>query len=158
MTTTIATITDFDFLVGSWKVANRRLTTLLAGSDEWDEFPATCTGRTFFDGAGSADEIHFPTRGFSGTSFRTYDRELDQWVIYWVNSRDGRMQPSVAGRFTNGVCECFGDDEHEGVPIRVRYRWSRITPLSARWEQAFSADGEQTWETNWVMDFTRTAL
>lgn len=27
--------------------------------------------------------------------------------------------------------------------------------LRARWEQAFSVDGEATWETNWIMEFTR---
>jgi hypothetical protein len=27
---------------------------------------------------------------------------------------------------------------------------------SPRWEQAFSPDGGTTWETNWVMDFTRS--
>ena len=57
---------DFDFLTGSWTVANRMLTTWLVGGDDWTEFPAT-----------------------------------------------------------------------------------------ARWEQAVSVDGEQTWETNWIMDLTR---
>jgi hypothetical protein len=27
----------------------------------------------------------------------------------------------------------------------------------ARWEQAFSEDGGRTWETNWIMDYTRIA-
>ena len=43
----------------------------------------------------------------------------------------------------------------EGRPIRVRFLWSRITDTSARWEQAFSLDGGGSWETNWIMDFTR---
>src|SRR5262249_13836319 len=30
-----------------------------------------------------------------------------------------------------------------------------ITPNSSRFEQAFSDDGGKTWETNWVMTFTR---
>jgi hypothetical protein len=37
----------------------------------------------------------------------------------------------------------------------VRYLWSRITDSTARWEQAFSLDEGNNWETNWYMDFTR---
>jgi hypothetical protein len=39
--------------------------------------------------------------------------------------------------------------------VKTRIVWSRITPVSARWEQAMSPDSGQTWETNWVSDFTR---
>jgi hypothetical protein len=34
--------------------------------------------------------------------------------------------------------------------------WTSAGPDAARWEQAFSADGGKTWETNWIMDFTRS--
>ena len=37
----------------------------------------------------------------------------------------------------------------------MRYVWLNIPPKSARMEQAFSADDGATWETNWIMDFTR---
>lgn len=50
----------------------------------------------------------------------------------------------------------FGDDVHEGRPVRVRFIW-RSADGTAQWEQAFSPDGGTTWETNWVMDFTRIA-
>jgi hypothetical protein len=45
----------------------------------------------------------------------------------------------------------------DGAPVLIRFRWHRITGDSARWEQAMSADGGQTWETNWYMDITRQA-
>jgi hypothetical protein len=35
--------------------------------------------------------------------------------------------------------------------------WSDIGPERARWEQAFSADGGRSWETNWRMRMTRLA-
>jgi len=35
----------------------------------------------------------------------------------------------------------------------VRNTFSDITPSSSRFEQAFSADGGKTWETNWIMTF-----
>ncbi|KKJ93971.1 hypothetical protein [Micromonospora sp. HK10] len=147
---------DFDFLVGSWAVANRRLTERHVGSDEWDEFPGTAVARSFFDGAGSFDEIHFPTRGFSGATVRIRDAETGLWSIYWMNSQRGVLeQPPMVGRFVDGVGTFFADDTDQGQPIRCRFIWSRITPTSCRWEQAFSTDGERTWETNWIMDNTR---
>jgi hypothetical protein len=30
-----------------------------------------------------------------------------------------------------------------------------VTTPEPRWQQAFSADGGESWETNWVMEFTR---
>ena len=39
--------------------------------------------------------------------------------------------------------------------IVVRYTWSGITTPTPRWEQAFSEDGGETWETNFVSEFTR---
>jgi hypothetical protein len=33
--------------------------------------------------------------------------------------------------------------------------WSDITPVSCRFEQAFSDDGGKTWEVNWVNTYRR---
>ena len=41
-------------------------------------------------------------------------------------------------------------------PFCVRYPWSDITSAAARWAQAFSTDDGRTWETNWIMQLTRT--
>ena len=147
---------DFDFLVGRWDVVNRRLVRRHVGGDDWDEFPGTSVAHRFFDGAGSFDEMTCPTRGFSGSSLRILDPATGDWSIYWMNSRRGVLEvPPMVGRFADGVGTFLADDTDEGRPIRCRFVWSGITPTSCRWEQAFSTDGERSWETNWVMEFTR---
>jgi hypothetical protein len=50
----------------------------------------------------------------------------------------------------------FGADEHDGRPVRVRFRWSQASANTAHWQQAFSIDDGATWETNWHMWFRRT--
>ncbi|WP_424529333.1 hypothetical protein ACOZ38_07220 [Sphaerisporangium viridialbum] len=146
---------DFDFFVGTWNVANRRLKERLKGCTEWDEFPGVSTSKSIFGGTGNMDEIDFPTMGFSGLTLRLYDPEREEWSLYWTSSRSSVIEPPVIGRFDGGVGEFYADDTHEGIPIRVRYLWSGITATTCRWEQAFSTDGGRTWETNWIMESTR---
>ena len=127
---------DFDFFMGRWEEHNRRLVERLAGSDEWDEFESKVAARM---------------------SFRFYDPETDVWSIYWADSRrPGLLDPPVIGSFSGDTGIFEGADTFEGRPIRVRFTWSRVTSPTPRWEQAFSDDGGETWETNWVMDFART--
>jgi len=146
---------DFDFFVGEWHIVNRRLVRRGVGSREWDEFPATATGRRLLDGRGHMDEMAVPAKGFSGITLRLYDPAQRQWSLYWVNSLTGMLFPPVVGRFSGGRGVFYGNDEDNGKPVRVRFTWSDITADSAHWEQAFSTDGGKTWETNWTMDFTR---
>lgn len=140
---------DFDFFVGSWDVRHQRLRVPLTGSpDDWYSFTGTCAARTYLDGAVSFDEVAIPEHGWSGASLRLRDPNTGAWLIYWVNSRDGVVQPPVQGEWVDGGCRLLGDDVHDGTPIRVTYEWSDIGEQSARWQQAYSADGERTWETN----------
>ena len=62
----------------------------------------------------------------------------------------------MIGGFKDGRGEFYDQEFFEGKSIYVRFIWSNITGASARWEQAFSADGGRTWETNWVMELTRS--
>lgn len=148
-------MSGFEFFVGTWNVHNRRLAKRLAGSDEWDEFPATAVASNHFAGAAHFDEVTFPTKGYSGLTIRLLDRDTGQWSIYWADSRFGRLDNPMVGTWEGDRGEFYGDDEHEGTPVRCRFVWTRIGDDEARWEQAFSVDGERTWEINWIMEMTR---
>ena len=146
---------DFDFLIGSWTIVNRQLKTLFADSDDWEVYPSTSICQPIFSGGGNLEEIIFPTTGARGVTLRLFDTERKQWSLYWANSRTGVLFPPVVGTFTDGRGDFYGDDTHNGAPIKAHFIWSEITPTSARWEQEFSADGGRTWESNWIMEFTR---
>ena len=148
-------IRDFDFFIGSWSVAHRRLKERLAGCDSWDEFPGTSRCEKRLGGLVNSDENVFPTKGFAGLTLRVFDPAQRRWSIYWVDSRVGVLTPPVVGGFTGDNGAFFGEDRHDGKPVTVQFRWTRLGGNAARWEQAFSLDGKD-WEWNWVMEFTRT--
>ncbi|WP_323185998.1 hypothetical protein [Streptomyces sp. NBC_00047] len=111
-----------------------------------------------FDGGASFDEIDFPTKGFGGLTLRLFDREREEWSLYWSSRRTGVLFPPVVGRFDGdggrGVFE--GEDTHDGKTVRVRFVWSGTAAgESPRWEQFFSLDEGTSWIHNWTMDFTR---
>jgi hypothetical protein len=41
------------------------------------------------------------------------------------------------------------------VPLKVRFTWKDITADSATWDQSFSLDDGETWDTNWVTRHSR---
>ena len=155
----LPTAQDFDFFMGRWTVQNRRLTERLAGSDEWEEFESTSVAHPILGGLGNEDEFRtHDAGGFIGMSFRFFDPVKRRWSIYWADSRrPGELDPPVFGTFSGDIGVFEGEDEFEGRPIRVRFIWSGTRTRTPRWEQAFSADDGETWETNWIMDFSPAA-
>ena len=148
---------DFDFNHGDWDVTNRRLKVRGVGSDDWDVFPSYEKAQVLMGGMVSIDESDFPTKGFKGMTLRLYDPAQNQWAIYWINSKDGQLQPPVYGRFENGRGVFAGDDFDDGTPVKVLFDWSGTDTETPRWSQAFSYDDGATWETNWIMEFRRPA-
>ena len=149
---------DFDFFVGQWRTHNGRLAERFKGSTQWEAFESTHRVEHVLGGLGIQEMYstqHWP--GFEGHSVKLFDPAKKLWSIYWADNRSGVMQAPVVGGFSKGVGVFEGDDVLEGRPIRVRFVWSAITPTAAHWEQAFSQDGGQTWETNWLMAMTRVA-
>jgi hypothetical protein len=152
----MSTAGDFDFFMGSWTVHNRFLADRLQSSDDWKEFEATSVARLLPGVLGNEDEFRTDFQGgFVGMSFRFFDPAADRWSIYWADSRrPGLLDPPVFGGFENGRGVFEGTDVLDGRPIAVRFTWTEVDTPSPRWEQAFSGDGGETWETNWVMEFT----
>jgi hypothetical protein len=156
----ISTSHDFDFLVGDWAVHHRKLKERLAHSDDWQTFSGTCEMRTLLGGAANIDDnlLAAPEGTYRAASLRAFDPATKLWSIWWLDSRQpNQLGVPVVGGFRAGVGTFFANDTWNGRAIRVRFLWSDIAPTSARWQQAFSLDDGKTWETNWIMEFTRAA-
>jgi hypothetical protein len=153
---------DFDFLFGTWQVHNRKLTSVLQGSTDWIEFETTAGAHPILGGLGNVDSFRnegtLDAGPWEGCTIRLFDPDTARWSIQWASTKQpGGLEPPVVGGFSDGQGVFFGDDVLNGRDIRVRFYWKDITQTSARWEQAFSQDGGQTWETNWVMTLRRAA-
>jgi hypothetical protein len=146
---------DFDFFHGAWDVRHRRRTDFLDPDSDWTEFPGTSRCLPLFDGTANLDEVDMPRLSAKGATLRLFDPETERWSLNWASSISGTLFPPVFGRFEDGRGAFYGDDTHDGKAVLVRFVWSGISATSARWEQAFSVDGGDTWLTNWIMEFTR---
>lgn len=150
---------EFGFLAGDWRVKHRKLKRRLAGETGWWDFEGTTRGWTALDGHGSFDDnaLDDPNGAYRAVTFRRRDPVTGHWAIWWFDGRVSGtdIDPPVVGGFVDGVGTFLASDVFEGKPILVRFIWSDITPVSARWEQAFSPDRGQTWEVNWTMQFGR---
>ena len=151
---------------------NHRLTKRLAGSHDWQDFITCDEGNPLPGGIGNIDiwKTNY-WRDFVLVTVRTYDAKSGLWRIYGVDNKfsGGVMEPPVVGKFDGNIGIFEGRDTYNGTPVLVRYTWTvdpKDTPAEwekalnpkgakvvAKWEQAFSADGGKTWETNWYNEF-----
>ena len=147
----------FDFLFGRWRVHNRRLWRRLIGSNDWEEFGASLEVKPILGGLGNLDQYRtvIGDRYFESVSLRLFSLTTEEWRIYWADTKSGDLLPAVVGGFDGKVGTFLGEANHEGTIVKVRFLWHPIDDHSARWEQAYSADKGETWETNWVMEFER---
>lgn len=150
--------TDFDFFFGRWRVTHRRLDRRLVGSSTWIEFGGTCEVRPLLGGHANVDDnvLDLPGGSYRAATLRAHDAATGRWSIWWLDGRaPHQLDVPVVGGFVDGVGTFDADDQLDGRPIRVRFRWSTREPHRPTWEQAFSPDAGATWETNWQMQFTR---
>jgi hypothetical protein len=148
--------TDFDFLLGSWDIHNRRQNY----DGVWEEFSATSTVSKQVDGFVQVDYYDapdFPSRGHvKAMTIRAFDPDTEEWSLVWLANYSRPDLRPLVGRFENGVGRFHQVIETaDGAPLHVEFVWDEITDDSARWQQFFSSDEGKTWELNWVMTLTR---
>jgi len=148
---------DFDFHMGVWKTRISRLIHPLSSSSQWTAYDGVSTVRPVWNGKASLFELEAsgPAGHLEGVGLRLYDPSAHQWNLNWTNSSIGRLDAPMIGEFRDGRGEFYGPDTLNGRTILVRNGFYDIKPNSSRFEQAFSADGGKTWETNWIMTFDR---
>jgi hypothetical protein len=149
---------DFDFNFGAWKTHVSRLHHPLTGSTSWVEYDGASIIRPVWNGRASLFELEVEGAAghIEGMGLRLYNPQSQQWSLNWANSADGVLTQPMVGEFKDRRGEFFDQESFNGKAILARNGFSAMTPDSSRFEQAFSNDGGRTWETNWVMRFTRT--
>src|SRR6266404_1742390 len=121
---------DFDFLVGKWKVHNRRLKSRLSGCSEWTEFEAQVDCRKILNGYGNIDSFQttVDSRPFEGMSLRLFSPQTRLWSIYWANSETVVLDVPQVGSFENRIGSFYARDTYEQKDIIVQFRWMRVSP------------------------------
>jgi hypothetical protein len=157
---------NFDALIGTWKVLNRRKKgdyfspdQALGEEAEWEEFSGHDRFEKQLDGRAVVEhwEATLPSGEHAlGYSVKAFEPTTRQWSIVWIDNRNPLDFRPLIGTFVEGVGTFFQVIEtQDGQPLHVRFIWDELTGTTARWQQAFSFDGGAHWETNWVMVFTR---
>ena len=104
---------DFDFLVGKWKMHNRRLNKRLEDCKDWTEFDSSDENFKILGGNGDMDTYsttEMPGQEgklFEGVTLRLFNPKSRLWSLYWVASNVGVLDPPVVGSFENGVGHFF---------------------------------------------------
>lgn len=151
---------DFDFPIGDWKAHVRRLPYRLNGSNTWIEYDGISNHKKLLDSNANFEEfdVRNPEKNLriKAQTLRLYNPETHQWSIYLLDLDKGTLaMPPQIGQFDGNRGEFYAQDTYKGRAILVRYVWLNISSKSARMEQPFSADGEKTWEVNWICELSR---
>lgn len=149
---------DFDFNFGTWKTHVSRLVHPLTGSTTWAEYDGVSVIRKVWNGRASLFELEVegPAGHIEGVGLRMYNPQSHQWNLNWTNSSVGVLDGAMFGEFKDGRGDFYDQETFNGRNILVRNGFSNITPNSSPFEQAFSTDGGKTWETNWIMNLSRS--
>src|SRR5438093_1782490 len=149
---TTSSPSDFDFLVGKWKMQNRHLNKRLENCKDWTEFESSdenfkiLNGKADMDTYSTTEMPGLEGNPFEGVTLRLFNPKTRLWSLYWVASNVGVLDPPVVGSFENNVGHFFAKDTFNGKNIIVMFRWDARDKDHPVWTQAFSPDNSKTWE------------
>ena len=165
VTVTVATAdqrsgqTDFDWEFGTWTTKVRVLRNPMSGAaPNWAEYQGTSVVRPLLDARSNLVELSVqgPAGKIEGVALRLYGPQARQWGIHYASLRSGTLTAPIYGGFdSHGRGVFYGQDDVDGRAVMVRFVITQVSRNEARFEQAFSADGGATWETNWIAVDTR---
>jgi len=141
---------DFDFLVGKWKLSDKKLKSRLTNSTEWISFESTVEMRKLLNGIGNMDIYRTTVDGkpFEGVALRLFNPKTRLWSIYWIDSNTGVLDVPVVGSFDGNIGKFYCRDKYKGKDVIVVFLWDKTDPQNPVWSQAFSPDNGTTWEWN----------
>jgi hypothetical protein len=141
---------DFDYLVGKWKLDDKKLKSRLTNSTEWISFESTVEMKKLLNGIGNMDIYRTTVDGrpFEGVALRLFNPKTRLWSIYWADSNVGVLDPPMVGSFDGNIGKFYCKDKYKGLDIIVLFLWDKTDPNNPVWSQAFSPDNGATWEWN----------
>ena len=149
----------FDWELGTWTTNVRVRQNPLSGeAPKWAEYQGTSVVRALLDGRANFVELSVVREAgkIEGGSLRLFNPQSGQWSLNYASLRNGLLTAPVYGRFdASGRGLFYGQDMLDGRAILVRFVITQVSSREAHFEQAYSADGGATWETNWIARDTR---
>jgi hypothetical protein len=145
-----SSVNDFDYLVGKWKLSDRKLKSRLTKSTEWISFESTVEMKKLLNGIGNMDIYRTIVDGkpFEGVALRLFNPKTRLWSIYWADSNVGVLDPPVVGSFDGNIGKFYCKDKYNGINVIVLFLWDKTDTENPVWSQAFSPDNGVTWEWN----------
>lgn len=152
---------DFDWDIGRWKIHMQRLSHPLTGSTSWFEMDGTTVNSKVWNGRANLAEVEAdgPNGHLELLALRLYNPQTHEWTNNFATSGVGVLNAplgvAIAGEFRNGRADFYDQETFNGRAILVRFSIWPVSADAAQSEQAFSADGGKTWETNWINKYAR---
>lgn len=150
---------DFDWEIGTWATSVKVRRNPLSGTAaDWAEYQGTSIVKPLLGRHANFVELSVagPRGKIEGGSLRLYNPKARQWSLNYASVGGGVLTAPVFGSFDeHGRGAFYGQDVLDGRSILVRFIVTRLSSREAHFEQAYSTDGGQSWEDNWIAVDTR---